>query len=334
MSFLRIRARLTFVGASVLFGLLSSAVCFAQQSSQYALRLKQTFQAHQLHGESLIQVVYSPSSGHFLTVASDGIAKVWSSPGQLKQQFSQSPPSMLFNGRLEADNSTLITASYNGVATLWSTTGSPPRTYGRHLSGVTDAAILPGGQGVITTSDDGSIRFSSSDGRLLTQISQPGVSRHLAVASHRQLVAVTQDIGSVAMLTTTGTYLQSFATGQGRLNAVIFSPDQRTLITAGFDGTIKFWQVEDSRRLPTLIRTIPTQPGSGWVEGLTINKAGLLASVSDDGILRLWSSEGELLSLLKVSNGQLASVAFSPDGKTLLAASQHGTVSSIEVVQP
>jgi WD40 repeat protein len=334
MSSFRTVSRLVLAGASALCCVLAPVVGLAQSSSPPRLQLKQHFQAHQLQGESLIQVGFAPSSRHFFTVASDGIAKIWTSPDQLVMQFSQNPPAMFFNARLEADNATLVTAAYNGLANLWSTHGSAPRSFSPHFSGVTDIAILPDAHGLITTSDDGFIRFWSIDGRLLKRIPQPGVSRHLSVAPHRQLVAVTQDIGSVAVLTTTGRFLQSFATAQGRLNDVIFSPDERMLITAGFDGTIKIWQIDASNTPPLLKRTIPAQLGSGWVEGLAINQSGLLASVSDDGILRLWSAEGELLSNLKLSHGHLLSVSFSPDGHGLLAAAQDGTVSSIELIQP
>ena len=303
MSSLRTVSRLVLAGASALCFVLAPVDGRAQSSSPARLQLKQHFHAHRLQGESLIQVGFAPSSRHFFTVASDGLAKVWTSPDQLLMQFSQNPPSMFFNARFDADNATLVTAAYNGLATLWSTQGSPPRSFGPHLSGVTDIAILPAGHGLITTSDDGFIRFWSIDGRLLKRISQPGVSRHLSVAPHRQIVAVTQDIGTVAVLTTTGKLLQSFATAQGRLNDVIFSPDERILITAGFDGTIKIWQIDASNSPPLLKRTIPAQLGSGWVEGLAINQFGLLASVSDDGILRLWSAAGELLSSLKLSHG-------------------------------
>ena len=334
MPFLQTVSQLALAGASALCCVLAPVVGLAQSSSQPRLQLKQQFQAHQLEGESLIQVGFAPSSRHFFTVASDGIAKVWTSPEQLQKQFSHNPPSMFFNARLEADNATLVTAAYNGFATLWSTQGSLPRRFSPHLSGVTDIAILPAGHGLITTSDDGFIRFWSIDGRLLKRISQPGVSRHLSVAPQRQLVVVTQDIGTIAVLTSTGRLLQSFATAQGRLNDVIFSPDERMLITGGFDGTIKIWQIDAPNLPPFLKYTIPAQPGSGWVEGVAINKSGLLASVSDDGFLRLWSAEGELLSNLKLSHGHLLSVSFSPDGHGLLVAAQDGTVSSIELIQP
>ena len=298
--------------------------------SKASIKILNQFQAHNLTGESLINVHYSPTSTNFITTASDGRVKVWAEPRKLTAEFSHNPPAMLFNGRLETDNKTLVTAAYNGVATRWSTLGTSPQNYGPHLSGVTDVEILPGNDGVITTSDDGSIRFWTIDGRLVKRIERQGVARNLALAKQRKLVAVTQDIGNVTIVSTTGAILQAFKTNQGRLNDVIFSPDEKLVITTGFDGSIKIWALGDLKLSPKLQTTIQASQ-TGWINGLALNQAGVLASVSDDGRVRLWTLSGKELATLALSDKHLLSCSFSPDGKKLLVATQNGTISELEV---
>jgi WD40 repeat protein len=302
--------------------------CYAQ--TEASLKLIKTFKAHNLQGESLIQVQYSPSSLEFITAASDGKVKVWQELAKEVMEFSQQPPAMLFNGRLEADNTTVITAAYNGFATRWSTKGTPAQSYGPHLSGVTDVELLPNGEGVVTSSDDGSIRLWSDNGKLLKRIETPGVTRHLALASKRDLIAASQDMSTVTILSTKGEVLQTFKAGQGRLNDVIFSPDEQLLLTTGFNGTIKIWELANPHMPPKLKTTIQASE-TGWINGIALNKKGVLASVGDDGTVRLWNLQGKELAKVGLTNKHILSCSFSPNGEKLLVAIQDGTIAEFAI---
>lgn len=305
------------------------------QSLSPSLRLDSQFKAHNLSGESLIVVRNSTRSNLFITAASDGLLKLWRAPGVLVQQFSEPTLAMLFNARMSSDDRSFLTAAYNGLASSWTLGRSDAsHHYGPSLSGVTDVEILPANNGVVTSSDDGSIRFWSANGQLSQRVERPGVTRHLAQASQRGLIASTQDIGTVTLLSRSGQLLQVFPTLQGRLNDVVFSPDERQLLTGGFDGTIKIWNLVSDTSPPELRLTIKAVPGAGWVEGLAMNRDGLLASASDDGVLRLWSPVGRMLASIKLSDEHLFSVSFDPSGRRLLAAAQDGTVSVLTVDYP
>ena len=312
--------------------LLLGGVCLGASAEQPATpKLMEQFRAHNLEGESLIQVVAAPQGSSFATFASDGLVRVWGKPAVLEQQFGPQPAAMLFNGFITTAPTTYLAAAYNGVATRWSPSGQVLQTYAPHLSGATDVVQLPGTQGVVTSSDDGSIRFWTSDGRLKQRIQRPGVSRYLTLAPKRQLVAVSQDISAVTLLSAKGEVLSITPVNQGRLNDLVFTPDERLLITGGFDGSIKIWAIENPHMPAKLVRTLPAAPGSGWLEGLSINRAGVLAAVSDDGVLRLWSLDGHLHASRKLSTHHLLSVSFSADGKTLYVAAQDGTVSVLAI---
>jgi len=64
---------------------------------------------------------------------------------------------------------------------------------------------------------------------------------------------------------------------------------------------------------------------NGWVTGAVMNKNNLIATVSDDGILRLWDLKANLLDSYNPNLGRLATVAFSPNGKDLTIAAYNGT---------
>lgn len=304
---------------------------FGERKDSHQLFLREKFRAHELRGESQIKVRYSSNSERFLTAASDGRLKIWNQPGVLLEEFVEPSNTMIFNARFIND-SQYATATYSGAVGLWSLGNIRlPSGHIKHLSAVTDLAIQPRNNGMVTTSDDGSIRYWSANEKLVKRIRRPGVSRFITQANQRGLIAVTQDIGTVTLLNMKGDILQILQTSQGRLNAIRFNASETLLATGGFDGTIKIWSVRDSSLSLKLLHTIPAVQGSGWIRSLDFNQSGLLASSSDDGVLRLWSTQGQLLASQKISDHYLVSISFDHAGRSLLAASSDGTVSVLHL---
>lgn len=110
--------------------------------------------------------------------------------------------------------------------------------------------------------------------------------------------------------------LQSFPGHHDLLYDAELSPDEKTLATAGYDRSVKLWNVADG----SLNRSIDVHNGA--VFDLAWHPSGkLFASASADETIKLWrASDGVRLDTLSQPQGEVTSVAFTPDGGHVIGA--------------
>ncbi|MBI2263766.1 MAG: caspase family protein [Armatimonadetes bacterium] len=118
------------------------------------------------------------------------------------------------------------------------------------------------------------------------------------------------------------------------ISVILFSPDGKTLVTCDRGGTAHIWDAGGERLLTTL------RGHSDWINSLVFSPDGRLLATGSSGILyrggnmnssrdttaKLWDlTTGRLGATLRGHSGNVNSLTFSPDSRTLATGSNDGT---------
>jgi WD40 repeat protein len=123
------------------------------------------------------------------------------------------------------------------------------------------------------------------------------------------------------------------------VNTVAFSPDGQTIVSGSSDGKLSFWSPQLDPKGESRgghIFGIGFRKFSRAVTSIDFHpESPIVVSGGDDGTIRLWNLEGNLmgqqLDIFRGHEDFVSSVAFSPDGETIASGSSDFTVRLWEV---
>jgi len=102
--------------------------------------------------------------------------------------------------------------------------------------------------------------------------------------------------------------------GQHHVRTLSYSPDGKTLASAGGDGVVRLWDLPSGKPQRRLLAP------RAWVNTLAFSPDGKTLASADysSAAVNVWDlATGQSVRQLQVHEYQIAAVAFSPDGKTL-----------------
>jgi WD40 repeat protein len=246
--------------------------------------------------EQITSVSYTPDGSAVLIGHVDGTADLYDlHSDKLLQEF---PGNTLHTNVVSAmtyspDGQTILTASWDGSAKLWdSQTGVLLRTVGTTSGGI---AFSPDSKTVLT-SDIGQL---ASGGLVPNTVSGGG--------------AQLWDVSS-------GALIRTFKQSDG-VASVAFAPDGKTILTGG--GSIaRLWDVQSGE----ILHELKTN-GDAKILLVAYAPGGDILFIGGYGVAELWDARsGQRLRTFPQPVEYITSVAFSPDGKTVLTAEWNGRV--------
>lgn len=285
------------------------------------------------HTDEVTSVAISPNNTKVLTGSKDETAKLWEkSKGTLIRTFSghnKAVTSVAFS----PDDTQVLTGSEDNTAKLWNkSTGDLICTFTGHLNDVTSVAFSPDGTQVLTGSADKTAKLRNTSGGVIHTFSGHSDDVNAVAFSPNGAQILTGSADNTAKLwkISTGDEIRTFSGHTDGVLSVAFSPDSTKILTSGEDTTARLWD----KSTGTVIRTF-------YHSGIYIHAAAFSPDNGDriltgggyeDAKAIVWNTDTRAKLRTFTGHwyvredfdyqGNVLSVAFSPDGTQALTGSK------------
>ncbi|WP_375491321.1 hypothetical protein [uncultured Nostoc sp.] len=336
-------------------------VITALQQAVYGVRERNRLQGH---SDGVTSVTFSPNGQIIATASSDNTIKLWSIDGTLLKTL-QGHNDRVNSVSFSPNGQIIATASSDKTIKLWSIDGTLLKTLQGHNDRVNSVSFSPNGKMLASASGsdnfnnagDNTVKLWSVDGTLLKTLQghNDGVNS-VSFRLDGKMLASASDDGTVRLWSIDGTLLKTLKWQEHYVEGVSFSPNGQ--IIAALDGMaheVKFWRI-DGKELKTFKSEMFGRYSIRGVgqTSITFSPNGQqVASSGGDSAVRIWQvndaynwifdnkkntfspsltqdvDNKEIKTyplLLTGHSGQVNSVNFSPDSKTLASASSDGSV--------
>lgn len=270
------------------------------------------------HRAQVLSVAFSPDDDRVVTASADHTARLWNATNGNSLVELVGHESSVESATFSPDGNTVLTASGDKTARLWrASSGEMIAVLGGHEGGITSAVFSPTEQLVATASDDGTARlWDAASPRSAVTLNGSGAAVTSAAISPdgERVITTSDDNAAYLWDSRSGRKIADLSSHLGPVTSAEFSPDGKRLITASdpsdvvtCSGETQPWRT--SGRISYLPNDLPEEcfylgPRSG---------SGYLAN----------STTGKKLAVLGNGLSGIRSVAFSSDGKYVVAASDY-----------
>jgi len=250
-------------------------------------------------------------------------------PGEHRTGVSQ-----IVFAAFSADSRLLVTSSTDWSIRIWDATSAREVARLRgHTAPIVFAAFSADGGSVVTAARDYTARvwqLPSGEPGTIFKGHQGSITGAAVDPAGRVLATASEDRTARLWDLATGRELQVLRGHGDEVSSIAFGPDGQRLLTTSPDKTARVWEASTAQELLVLRADTSIRTGIFTSDGRSVITEG-------SGIVRMWDVTPARESGAVVASGhdgEIQSIAFSPDGHDLLTAAWDHTARTFEVASP
>ena len=273
------------------------------------------------HQNTIFSVFFSQDGKKIVTASNDGTAKIWDANSTKKTIDFKGHKSLVNCAVFTPDGKKILTVSADHTAILWNTeTGENEMDFLGHQQSIVKVSLSPiNSKMILTASFDSTARiWDASSGQKIADLKhQDIVNSGVFSNDGKRIVTVTSD-SIIIWDAVSAKRIDNLNWYEDGVILAKYSPDDKKIITASLDNTVKIWNV-DTKELLVDLKDI-----ANYAEFSPDGK--IIVTASNDYSIKLWNAiSGENIAIIRGHRGIVHSAVFSPDGKIVVSASDDKT---------
>jgi WD40 repeat protein len=285
------------------------------------------------HSDHVLSVSFSPDGKTIATASADNTVILWDSTGEQKL-ILRGHKGAVRSVSFSPDGKTIVTGSGDRTVILWDSYTS---TIQQILSGYTDSvysvSFSHDGKTIASASGNGEIKLWDIDGHLK---SSPRLDAKVPISSvifspDDRIIASAGYDGKIVLIDANSQKVVrvlplSVTPSPVPVRCISFSPDGKKIVAGYEDSKIRLWNPINGKELTQ--RSYQFKGHTSSINSISFSpdrKNETIASVSDDGNIKLWDIRGNELQTFKIGF-PVKSIGFSPDGKRIISGGDETVV--------
>ncbi len=285
-------------------------------------------------------VIFSPDGTTYAATAADNTVHLWNGKTGKHKITLTGHTKQVSCAAYSPDSKTIATGSYDRTIRLWDiTTGTHKTTLASEAGKVRSLIYSPDGNTIACGSGNGNVQLWDTQTLKLksTLTGHTAKVKSIAYAPNGNTIATASSDETVQLWDAATGKSKAILTGYTRINAAAYAPDSKTIVTGNRDGMVHFWDVSTAALQNTF-----TGDKNGIIFNITYSPDGkTIAVVSsyNDRVLLRDAKTGKhkatlahfglmdtIFLILQNREYDINSIAYSPDGKTIVTGGDYYTV--------